>query len=64
MRATGPLPMIDTVKARRELSPFKLFLTEFGENRVAVVAVVVLGLIILLAVAAPLITPQNPYDQA
>jgi peptide/nickel transport system permease protein len=31
---------------------------------VAVVAVVVLGLIILLAVAAPLITPQNPYDLA
>src|SRR5262245_19536860 len=43
-------------------SPLKLFVSEFGENRVAVVALVVLGLIILLAVAAPLITPQNPYD--
>ena len=45
-------------------SPFQLFVIEFGESRVAVIAVVVLGLIILLAIAAPLITPQNPYDLA
>ena len=64
MRVTAPLPMIETVKAHRVLSPCKLFLTEFGENRVAVVAAVVLGLIILLAVGAPLIPPQNPYDLA
>src|SRR5437762_8648929 len=64
MRVTGPLPMIDTVEAHRVVSPFRLFLTEFGENRVAVVAVAMLGLIILLAIAAPLITPQNPYDLA
>ena len=57
MTRHGRLP-IDAV------SPLKLFLIEFGENRVAVIALVVLGLIILLAVAAPLITPQNPYDLA
>ena len=64
MSAAGPIPRVDPVNTRRVVSPFKLFLTEFGENRVAVVAVVALGLIILLAVAAPLITPQNPYDLA
>ena len=56
--------MTDTVITHNVVSPLKLFLTEFGESRVAVIAVVVLGLIILLAVAAPLITPQNPYDLA
>src|SRR5687768_15671946 len=56
--------MTDTVVSQSVVSPLKLFLTEFGESRVAVIAIVVLGLIILLAVAAPLITPQNPYDLA
>jgi peptide/nickel transport system permease protein len=56
--------MTDTVITHSVVSPLKLFLTEFGESRVAVIAIVVLGLIILLAVAAPLITPQNPYDLA
>jgi peptide/nickel transport system permease protein len=45
-------------------SPLRLFLSEFAESRVAVVAVAVLAAIVLLAVAAPLITPQNPYDLA
>ena len=45
-------------------SPWRMFLQEFGESRVSVVAVALLGLIILLALAAPLITPQDPYDLA
>ncbi len=45
-------------------SPFRMFLGEFMESRVSVAAVIVLVAIILLAVAAPLITPQNPYDLA
>ncbi len=35
---------------------------EFTEDKVAVVALAVLGLIVLLALIAPLITPQDPYD--
>ncbi len=54
----------DTAATPAVASPLRLFLAEFGESRVSVVAVVLLGLIILLAVAAPLITPQNPYDLA
>ena len=45
-------------------SPLRIFLSEFAESRVAIIAVAVLGLIILLALAAPLITPQDPYDLA
>ena len=45
-------------------TPLRMFLDEFLESRVAVVALSVLGLIVLLAIAAPLITPQNPYDLA
>ena len=45
-------------------SPLRMFLSEFAESRVPMVAVVVLGLIILLALVAPLITPQDPYDLA
>ncbi|MGL4637267.1 MAG: ABC transporter permease [Beijerinckiaceae bacterium] len=45
-------------------SPLRIFLAEFMESRIAVAAVIVLMAIILLAIAAPLITPQNPYDLA
>ena len=45
-------------------SPLGGFLREFAESRVAVLAVVALGSIILMASAAPLIAPQDPYDLA
>ncbi|WP_372574094.1 ABC transporter permease [Ruegeria jejuensis] len=45
-------------------TPFRRFASEFFESRIATVALCLLGLIILLAVLAPWITPQNPYDLA
>ena len=51
-------------KAASTPSRSKAFLREFGESPVSVVAASVLGLIILLALFAPLITPQDPYDLA
>jgi len=45
-------------------SPLKLFLREFAESRIAVAAVIVLALVVLLALAAPLITQQDPYQLA
>ncbi len=54
--ATRAAPAVET--------PLRMFLDEFLESRVAVVALSVLALIVLLAIAAPLITPQNPYDLA
>jgi len=43
-------------------TPLRHFIAEFLESRVAAAALVVLVLLICLAVAAPWITPQNPYD--
>lgn len=45
-------------------TPFMRFRADFMESRVAAGALVVLGLIILVAIFAPLIAPQNPYDLA
>ncbi|WP_317849308.1 ABC transporter permease [Tateyamaria pelophila] len=43
-------------------TPFQSFRSEFFESKIATVALGLLGVIILLAVLAPWITPQNPYD--
>jgi peptide/nickel transport system permease protein len=45
-------------------SPFARIWAEFRENRVAVVALGVVVMIAILALLAPLIAPQNPYDLA
>ena len=45
-------------------TPFQRFLSEFFESRVAIAATVALGIIIFIAVFAPFISPQNPYDLA
>ncbi|MEL7524978.1 MAG: ABC transporter permease [Pseudomonadota bacterium] len=45
-------------------TPFQRFRAEFFESRIAATAFVILIIIILLAVLAPWITPQNPYDLA
>ena len=43
-------------------APWRGFVREFAQSRVALAALVTLTLIVLLAVIAPLITPQDPYD--
>lgn len=45
-------------------TPLRRFLSEYSESKVAVVAAGFLLLLVLLAVFAPLIAPQNPYDLA
>jgi len=45
-------------------TPLRRFISEFLEDKVAVGALIVLGTIVLLAILAPFITPQNPYDLA
>lgn len=52
----APLPKVQ--------SPFRRFTAEFFESGIARVALFTLLAIILLALAAPWITPQNPYDLA
>ena len=45
-------------------TPFRRFVSEFAESKVALGGLVVFIIIALLAIFAPLITPQNPYDLA
>ncbi len=45
-------------------SPLRRFISDFGESRLAMLGLTVFMAIVLLAVFAPLITPQNPYDLA
>ena len=43
-------------------SPFRRFISDYRENKIAVVALTILMFVVLMAVFAPIITPQNPYD--
>ncbi|CAN7588858.1 ABC transporter permease [Bosea sp. LjRoot90] len=51
------------VEAKEE-TPFRRFVRSFIEDRLALFGLVLFILIVLLALAAPLIAPQNPYDLA
>ncbi len=43
-------------------TPFRRLLSEFAEDKLAVGGAVVLTIILLVALFAPLVSPQNPYD--
>ncbi|HEX3499914.1 MAG TPA: ABC transporter permease, partial [Stellaceae bacterium] len=45
-------------------TPLKRFLLDFAESRIAMAGLVVFVLILLVAVFAPYVSPQNPYDLA
>lgn len=45
-------------------TPFQRFLSDFKDSPLAVASAVVVGVIILLAIFAPLIAPTDPYDLA
>jgi peptide/nickel transport system permease protein len=49
---------------RDNSTPLRRFWVEFRENKTAVVALVVVALMILLALFASVVSPQNPYDLA
>ena len=48
----------------REETPFRRFLADFAESRMAVLGLVVFAAILVAALAAPWVSPQNPYDLA
>ncbi|WP_332682605.1 ABC transporter permease [Bosea sp. (in: a-proteobacteria)] len=48
----------------KEETPFRRFARSFLEDKLAVFGLGLLALIVLLALVAPLIAPQNPYDLA
>lgn len=57
-------PVSAPASAGRVETPFQRFVSEFTASRIAVGALLLLSMIIVLAIIAPWITPQNPYDLA
>ena len=51
-------------KAARDQTPFRRFAGQFFESRLAVLGLAALALIVLIAIFAPWLAPQNPYDLA
>src|SRR6266508_6740706 len=49
---------------RKVETPFRRLAADFCANPIAVFGLVLLGVILFLALFAPLISPQNPYDLA
>ena len=45
-------------------SPFKRVAADFAESRLALVGLAILILILIVAIGAPLVSPQNPYNLA
>ncbi len=45
-------------------TPFRRLVADFSESRLAMIGLVSLTLLCLIAVFAPVISPQDPYDQA
>ena len=45
-------------------TPFRRIASDFATSRIALAGLALLGLILLVAIMAPLISPQNPYDLA
>jgi peptide/nickel transport system permease protein len=54
----------DKPKAAREQTPLRRFAAEFLSSKIAVAGLVTLVIIILIALFAPWLAPQNPYDLA
>lgn len=62
--ATDTARVARSAPADRAEAPFRRFVAEYVEDRVAVAALLLLLLIVAAALAAPWITPQDPYDLA
>ncbi|MBP0446748.1 ABC transporter permease [Roseomonas sp. SSH11] len=62
MSATTAPPIPD--KAPRVETPLQRFVSEFAESKIALGALIVFLCIVLIAIFAPWIAPQNPYDLA
>lgn len=60
---TAPAPLAAPAAAVEKVeTPLRRFWSSFSEDRVALTGLIIFALIVTLAILAPLITPQNPYD--
>ena len=46
----------------REETPFRRFVVDFVSNRIALTGLILLIVVVAIALFAPWISPQNPYD--
>ena len=58
-RSAAPVP-----RDREAQSPWRRFAHEFAQSRLAVFGLGLLAMLIIVALAAPWLSPQNPYDLA
>ncbi|WP_203073406.1 ABC transporter permease [Falsiroseomonas ponticola] len=63
MSAVVGTPPVVPAKDKVE-TPFQRFVSEFAESKLAMLGLVVFTIIALVAILAPWISPQNPYDLA
>ena len=55
-------PNVDPVVAARPQTPFQRVVSDFCEDKLAVFGLVLVVLAVFVAIAAPWISPQNPFD--
>jgi peptide/nickel transport system permease protein len=60
-RVAAPDAGVAKAAAKTE-SPFRRFVSDYCDSRVALAALLLLATLIVLAIIAPWIVPQNPYD--
>ena len=60
--AVGAAPV--EPKNDRVETPFQRFVSEFAESKIALLGFAVFAVIVVVALLAPWISPQNPYDLA
>ena len=64
MATAAEQPAVATATAMAAVSPWRRFAAEFAESRLALLGLGMLAVVVLIALAAPFISPQNPYDLA
>lgn len=60
--STTPVTDIDPVKKEADNTPWRQFVAEFARSRTAMIGLASLAVLVLCAIFAPYIAPQNPYD--
>ncbi|HSN19155.1 MAG TPA: ABC transporter permease [Usitatibacter sp.] len=64
MRIAADRAPLEDGRAVRAESPWRRFAAEFAQSRLALLGLALLVLLAAVAIAAPWIAPQNPYDLA
>jgi len=58
----GALPPIEAAPPEKAEHPFRRFVNDYAASPVAIFGAALLALVVAIAILAPWISPQNPYD--